>query len=181
MNKKLYLENIIDTWVEPNETDDKIHERYKELNKIVTPMYDFILSYSNYYNTRRDYGNGMLSTMIEIHILTDIYDYNNITVSDLADKWRRSNSAISQIVRRLIGKNLVTRKNSEQDAKIFYLECTNDGKSLVTLHKKYDNLDIIKTRKKLLEKFTIDELVAFDQICLEYTKILRENTSDTDK
>lgn len=56
--KNLYLEEIVDSWVDENESEEKTNERFKKLSEIVDPMYDFILTYSNYYSSRRDYGVG---------------------------------------------------------------------------------------------------------------------------
>lgn len=139
--KNLYLEEIVDSWVDENESEEKTNERFKKLSKIVDPMYDFILTYSNYYSSRRDYGVGEKLTMLEVHYLTDIYDNPGITVTEIAKIWNRSKSAISQTVRKLI--------NWEY------------------------NVDIVKARKRLLRDFTVDELVAFDEICKAYTALLR--------
>ncbi|MDO4594226.1 MAG: MarR family transcriptional regulator, partial [Tissierellia bacterium] len=70
---------------------------------------------------------------------------------------------------------MVIRKNSKEDAKIFHLMPTELGKKVALNHKRYDNVDIVKTKKKLLKEFSVDELVAFDKICKIYTDILREN------
>nr|WP_229050225.1 MarR family transcriptional regulator [Fusobacterium sp. 1001295B_180824_G3] len=111
--------------------------------------------------------------MIEIHILTEIYDNSGITVTKLAEKWCRTSSAISQTVRKLMKWGLINRIGNENNGKIYHLTITKKGKELALIHKKYDNLDIVKTKKKLLKKFTIEELIAFDKICKEYTNILR--------
>ena len=158
-NKKLY--------------EKVVNDRYKKLNGIMEPMYDFILAYSNYYSIRRDYGSGEKFTMIEIHVLTEIYDNSGITVTELAEKWCRTSSAISQTVRKLMKWGLINRVGNENNGKIYHLTITEKGKELALIHKKYDNLDIVKTKKKLLKKFTIEELIAFDKICKEYTNILR--------
>ncbi len=172
--KKLYKKEIIDTWIEDNESLELIEERFVKLNGIMSFMYDFILAYSNYYSIKRDYGTGDKLTMIEAHILTDIYDNSGITVTELACKWHRTSSAISQVVKKLMKSGFVERINNKDNAKIFHLIPTKNGKVVVIAHKKYDNLDIIKTRKKLLEKFSLDEIISFDKICKEYTKILRK-------
>ena len=43
---------------------------------------------------------------------------------------------------------------------------------ILLLLKRYDNIDIVKTNKSLLEKFSVDDLVTFDNILEEYTSIL---------
>ena len=172
-NKKLYEKEILNAQIETNEDEKLVNYRYKKLNGIMEPMYDFILAYSNYYSIRRDYGSGEKFTMIEIHVLTEIYDNSGITVTELAEKWCRTSSAISQTVRKLMKWGLINRVGNENNGKIYHLTITEKGKELASMHKKYDNLDIVKTKKKLLKKFTIEELIAFDKICKEYTNILR--------
>lgn len=48
-------------------------------------------------------------------------------------------------------------------------------------HKRYDNIDIVKTNKSLLEKFSVDDLVTFDNILEEYTSILLEGEEKREK
>lgn len=171
--KKIYNEEIINTWIKEDESEAVINNRYELLNSIMHPMYNFILEYSYYYSIKRDYGTGDKLTMIEVHLLTEINDNIGITVTQLANSWHKTTSAISQVVKKLIAQGFVVREINKLDAKIFNLMITEKGKKIVNAHKKYDNLDIIKTKKKLLEKFTVDELISFDKICIEYTNLLR--------
>ena len=147
MSKKLYEDEILNTKIEANEDEKLINSRYKKLNGIMEAMYDFVLAYSNYYSIRRDYGTGEKFTMIEIHILTEICDNSGITVTELAEKWCRTSSAISQTVKKLIKWGFVNRISNENNGKIFHLSITEKGKELALIHKRYDNLDIIKTKK----------------------------------
>lgn len=175
MKKEIYENEIIDQWVSGDESQKEVDRKYQELSKLLDPMYDFVLAFSNYYNTRRNYGLGPDLTMIEVHILTQIADNPGITVTELANNWNRTTSAISQTVRKLMKQDLVYRENSKVNGKIFHLYTSQAGNDLALSHKKYDNVDNLKTRKKLLETFTVDELVAFDNICKAYTDILRKN------
>ncbi|MDY3005916.1 MarR family transcriptional regulator [Anaerococcus porci] len=175
MKKDIYENEIIDNWVRLDDNKKDTDRKYKELSKLLDPMYDFVLAFSNYYNTRRDYGFGPELTMIEVHILTQISDNPSITVTELAKTWHRSTSAISQTVRKLMKQELVYRKNSKTNGKIFHLYTSSIGDKLALAHKKYDNIDILKTRKKLLKEYSVEELVAFDNICASYTKLLRKS------
>lgn len=177
MKKDIYKNEIINKWASMDDDNKDSSKKYKELSKIIDPMYNFILEFSNYFNIRRSYTIGPELTMIEVHILTQICDNPGITVTELANNWKRTTSAISQTVRKLMKQDLVFRENSKENGKIFHLYTSDFGNKLVSSHKKYDNINILKSRKKLLEKFTVDELVAFDDICEEYTKLLREEIS----
>lgn len=172
---EIYQEEVIDTWIEPDEDSKVVFERYEKLNNIMQPMYNLVLSYSNYYSERKDYGSGVELTMIEVHILQDLLDENYQTVSSLAIKWKRSNSAISQIIRKLEDKDLLERKQNEKDRKSYTLTLTPLGEETVLSHSRYDNVDIVKTHKKLFEKFTPEEMAIFFTICESYNKLLEEN------
>lgn len=177
-HEAIYENEIINTWIENDESEEIVARRYRALSTIMNPMYDFILAYSNYFSTRRNYGYGPELTMIEAHILTHIYDYPDTTVTEIANHWRRTTSAISQIVRKLINLGLVDRVNSKENGAVYHLTTTENGARLALAHKRYDNIDIVKTRKVLLEKFSVEDLQAFDLVCKAYTEILRANDKE---
>lgn len=180
MNRELYENDIINTWVDAEEPPETVNKRFEKLNKKALPLYKFVLAYSNYFNWRKDYGTGDQLTMMEAHILTDIVDAPGTTVTQLAQEWQKTTSAISQIVRRLIQWGFVTRINSKENGKYYYLHPTEKAKCFAIAHKRYDNIDIVKTSKRLLEQFTVDELVAFDNILAAYTQLLND-TIDKEK
>lgn len=172
--KKIYEEEIIDQWIEIDQTKYQADKRYQKLNALMEPVYDFVLSYSNYYNQRRSYGKGPKLTMIEVHILTEISDAKGLTVTELAQKRKRTTSAISQTVKKLMEFDLVYRQNSKTNRKIFHLYPTKLGEEISLYHKKYDNIDIVKTNKKLLEKVSADDLIAFNKVCELYNQLLEK-------
>ncbi|WP_282929146.1 MarR family transcriptional regulator [Anaerococcus sp. Marseille-Q7828] len=176
MKRDIYEEEILDNWASFDDSREETDRKYEKLSMLLDPMYDFVLAFSNYYNTRRNYGIGPDLTMIEVHILTQIADNPGITVTELAEIWHRSTSAISQTVRKLMKQDLVYRENSKENGKIFNLYTSEFGNELALSHKKYDNIDILKTRKKLLNEFSVEELLAFDKVCKAYTDILWNHT-----
>lgn len=149
-------------------------ERYNKLNQIMQPMYDLVLTYSNYYSVRKDYGNGVELTMIEAHILQDLMDPEFQTVSALATKWKRTNSAISQIIRKLEDKGLLERTQNQSDRKSYTLTLTPLGEETVLAHSRYDNIDIVKIHKKLFNKYSPEELAVFFSICEFYNELLTD-------
>ncbi|NME35864.1 MarR family transcriptional regulator [Fusobacterium sp. FSA-380-WT-3A] len=171
--KKLY-EEILNTWIDENETEEITNERFKKLDKKAEILYEFVIAYNSYMNTKKDYGTGEELSMIEAHILLDIVDNKGITVTELSKKWRKTKSAISQTIKSLLKKEYIYRENSQTDAKIFYLLPKEKAFKFVLAHKKYDNIDIIKTNKLLLKKFSIEELGTFYKVLEEYTNILNK-------
>lgn len=167
----LNIENdIID-----NQDIEEVNEIFETLSKNANVLYNFVLAYTDYINTKRDYGTNEKLSMMEAHVLTDIADNPGITVTELSRTWDRTTSAISQTVRKLIKKDLIYRVNSKEDAKIFLLYPSEKAKAFSIAHKKYDNIHIVETNKHLLKKFTVQDLCIFHDIMDEYTKLLKEN------
>ncbi|UUX33791.1 MarR family winged helix-turn-helix transcriptional regulator [Fundicoccus culcitae] len=172
---EVYEKEVISTWVDEDEDIELTAERYKQLNNIMQPMYNLILSYSKYFSIRKDYGTGIELTMIEAHILQDITDPEYQTASALAKKWKRTRSAISQIITKLENKQLIERTANPSDRKSYDLKLTPLGQETALAHSRYDNVDIVKTHKKLFKKFSPVEMAAFFAICESYNEILEEN------
>lgn len=158
-----------------NQDIAEVSELFEKLSKNANVLYNFVLAYTDYINTKRNYGNNEELSMMEAHVLTDIADNPGITVTELSKTWDRTTSAISQTVRKLIKKDLVYRVNSKEDAKFFFLYPSEKGKTFSLAHKKYDNTNIVETNKHLLKKFTMQDLCIFHDIMDEYTKLLKEN------
>lgn len=154
---------------------DKVCELYDKISETVNVLYEFVLAYNDYMGTKRDYGTGDELSMNEAHVLTDIADNPGITVTELSKLWSKTTSALSQTVRKLINKDLIYRVNSKEDAKIFMLYPKQKAIEFSIAHKNYDILDIIKTNKRLLKKFTDQELITFYSVMEEYSKLLKES------
>lgn len=170
-----YKSEVIGVWVDECEAAESAFERFDKLNSIMQPMYDLILSYSNYYSVPKDYGTGIELTMIEVHMLQDLLNPEFQTVSAIAKKWKRTNSAVSQTMSKLEQKGLITRTQNENDRKVFFLNLTDLGKETLLYHSRYDNVDIVKTHKKLFTKFTPEEIAIFFSVCDFYNDILEHN------
>lgn len=156
--------------------DEEIDELFSQINDKMLKIYKFVLIYNDYMNTGHEYSDGVTMSMMEAHILTDICDNENMTVTMLADEWERSKSATSQTVRKLLLKGLIERKESEESGKVFHLSPTEKGKKISDDHKRYDVLDTIKTLKVLNREMTVDEiLIMFDSLDT-YRSLLKQRS-----
>ncbi|MDY0257368.1 MarR family transcriptional regulator [Gudongella oleilytica] len=153
---------------------DDIGMLFDQINQSMLKIYKFVLTYNDYMNSGHEYSDGIPMSMMEAHILTDICDNENMTVTTLAENWERSKSATSQTVRKLMSKGLIQRKESEDSGKVFHLSPTERGKKISDDHKRYDVLDTIKTLKVLNRELSVDEiLIMFNS--LELYKTLLKN------
>jgi DNA-binding MarR family transcriptional regulator len=145
---------------------------YAKLSPRANELYQFIVCYYEYMNQSRDYdGSGELVSMVEIHILTIIADQPGITVSQLAKEWGTTKSAISQTLKKLESKELISRQKKSGNAKTVHIYATEKGEQLNTAHKSYDNMDIMQTQKDLLRSCTSEEIDTFYKVVHEYIKL----------
>ena len=155
-------------------SQEELYRSFHTLDQNMSFIYKFVLHYNDYINTRHDYTSEASLTMLEVHILTDICDQNNPTVSGLAAAWGRAVSATSQTVRRLMSKGLVTRENAPENGKVFYLHPTEKGIRVSDEHKRYDTEDTIKTVKRLMKKLRFDEIETMFKALECYGQLLQE-------
>lgn len=151
---------------------EELNETFNFLNQQMLRVYHFVLSYNDYINTKHPYTEAKALTTLEAHLLTDICDYPDSTVTSLANAWNRSVSATSQTIRKLIQKDLVTRENSKSDAKVFHLRPTEKGLAASDAHKRYDALDTVKTIKCLRHTLTKTEIENMFKALEIYTGLL---------
>jgi DNA-binding MarR family transcriptional regulator len=56
-------------------------------------------------------------------------DHGRSTVTELADRMQLTQSTVTELVTRAESAGLVTRSQSEDDARVFWLELTDEGRS----------------------------------------------------
>lgn len=112
----------------------------------ITPVLrDFSQAMSKYAILDRrafDFGIGIKLFPAEIHMLTAIEQKDGIGVTELAEEFRITKGAVSQLVTKLIKKDLVQKtKNPEHGSRIL-IKATDLGRTAcqhhVEFHKKHD-------------------------------------------
>lgn len=150
---------------------EEINRIYQQISPRADALYRFVVSYHNYMNMMRDYGTGEVISMVEVHILTLIEDHPGITVSELTRIWGTTKGAISQTVKKLEGKGLITRTKNETNGRISHLFASDTGEQLSLAHKSFDNRDILETTHALLQSCTSKEIDTFYKVIGEYSKL----------
>ena len=156
------------------EFDNKseIERVFAQLSPRADELYRFVIQYDSYINEPRDYGTGLVISMVEVHTLTMIQDEPGITVSRLAEKWARTKGAVSQNIAKLEDKKLIYREKDQNDNKIVHLYVTPEGERLSIAHKLFDNMDIMETKRLLLQECTSEEIDTFYKVLHCYLKLL---------
>ena len=78
-----------------------IDDIFHQLNDKAKKVYRFVTVYHDILHFPRDYGTGQPINMVEVHTLTDIAERPGTTVTQLAQYWNRTPSAICQTVKKL--------------------------------------------------------------------------------
>lgn len=160
-------------WDVSEMTREELYSSFQTINSKMKIIYQFVLGYNDYINMGHNYTSELSLTMLEVHLLTDICDNENSTVTSLAEAWGRSMSATSQTVRRLMNKGLVVRENAPGNGKMFYLKATPKGLEVSDEHKRYDVEDTIKTVKRLLETLDYEEIDTMFKALERYGALLK--------
>lgn len=150
-----------------------IDQTFTEFSKNANLLYEFVMLYHEYIYQARDYGNGDMIKMVEVHTLTMIEDNPGITVSELAKLWGRTKGTVSVNVTALEHKGYIYREKAPDNAKVVHLYVTEQGRELSTIHKVYDNLDIVQTQSDLLKSCTHQELDCFYKVLGAYLDLFR--------
>lgn len=111
-----------------------------------------------------DYGTGEDYTHTEVHLLKCIADHPGITVTEIAYNYAKTKGAISQILKKLIEKDLILQKPStEMGDKRIFLYLTPRGEQLNACHIAYDEAHSGETMNLVRQLHSPEEIdIAFD-------------------
>lgn len=118
----------------------------------------------------KDYGDGRMVTMSEAHTLDSIYRNPGITNTELAVDWRKTKSAISQMVHRLVTKGLVEERKTDGNKKNVRLYVTPEGERLCEKHYLYDVIRMTEIRDELRKTCTEEEIESFFKVVREWRR-----------
>lgn len=152
----------------------QLDQLYRQLNDKVYDLYTFVEKYSEFMHAPKDYDTGEAIGTIDVHTLTYIEQNPGTTITALAKDWKKTKSAVSQTVRRLVENGYVERVRQENNAKTVYLYPTEKGIAMSTAHKLYDIADITQTHQALLKSCTEAEIDVFFKVVAAYARLLVE-------
>ena len=142
----------------------------EELLERADILYSFNMLFSDYEQTLRDYGNGVLMTMSEIHILDYINEKPGITAAEIADHFLITASAVSQVLSRLEKRAYITREHQSGKKKLIYP--TEIGTRLCNNHRAFDIQALSKTYNYLLRDCLPEEIQTFYKVMKVYNNIM---------
>lgn len=148
----------------------------KKYNYSIADMADILHQASSLYmasNIPTDYGTGDKYTSVEVHMLKYIIDHPGKTVTDLAKEWDKTKAAISQMMKKLEGKDLIMKKAAPDSHKKQLYFATSKGIELNETHLKYDSVVFAETINLLKETCSEDEIMLCFHVLKKYSSARR--------
>lgn len=112
--------------------------------------YRLINKYNQKTKTAKQYGTEDLLYPAEVHMIEIIGTYEKITTTKLAEVLGITKGAVSQITRKLLEKNLITKVPSKEKTNQVLISLTEKGSIVYSCHR--------DMHKEMLDK--IDELLS---------------------
>ena len=109
-------------------------EQYKKLLQSFDKGYELCYEYDS---MPHQYGDEVLYQS-EMHFLEVVGDTPSITITVISQQLGKSKSACSQMVRKLVKKELLTQERNEKNNREYYLNLTERGKEIYEVHKEFD-------------------------------------------
>lgn len=118
--------------------------------------YDLMLEYDS---LPHYYGSDVLY-QAEAYIVNHIGHTPNITTTELAETLKKTPSACSQIVRKLIDKGLVVQTRNVKNKRVYNLTLTADGEKIYQEHIKF-NEECQEITFRMLAEFSDEDLATY--------------------
>ena len=148
-------------------------ERSEILKKLWAEQDEAFELMTEYDSLPHHYGENVLY-QAEAYIVHAIGDQPNITTTEIAAKQKKTTSACSQIVKKLIAKGLVEQTRNEENKRIYNLTLTKDGERLYKDHVKFNEMCQGITFD-LLSGFADEELEIHTRVQNAINKAYRED------
>jgi len=128
--------------------------------KFLYKLYDYTMISNDYDAIPRDYGVDQKIYINEAHTLAHIYNNEGITISDIAQIENKTLSALSQKIKKLQNKGLITKERDPVDYKKFNLFTTDQGKIVCQNQLRMDKIFF----DNILDKIDTWESMDFDSM-----------------
>jgi len=154
-------------------------DKEKVFYELMETLYETSRLISSYENIPRKYGTEDELYMIEVHTLNLIGDQVKTNTSEIADLTNRTKSAVSQMVDKLIKKDLAFKYRNPDNYRELTIELTPKGKLVYEYHKKLDEEEY-GSHLKNLEQFTVEDFQNYIKILNVINRRTRKVLNDRD-
>lgn len=140
-------------------------------NEIAQAFERVVHKYYKSEDIKRQYGTNMVLTRKEIHTIQFIGECPGIGVVELAEKQGVTKGATSQMVKKLVEKGLVIKKQSLSSESEICLELTDLGQKAFKGHEDFHN-NAGKQWEQILDKMSKDDIQVIQRFINSVEKML---------
>ena len=148
-------------------------EQYKELLQRFDKGYELCYEYDS---MPHQYGDEVLYQS-EMHFLEVVGDTPSITITVISQQLGKTKSACSQMVRKLVKKELLTQERNEKNNREYYLNLTERGKEIYEVHKEFDEKCMQRTYKSLAD-FSEEELQSYISVQKTLNQVFQKDVDE---
>lgn len=131
--------------------------------EMMETVYEYSRKISSYESIPRQYGTVDEIYMVEAHTLNLIGDKIQTNITELAELTNKTKGALSQMVERLIKKEMVTKSKNPFDNREIIIQLTDKGKIVYDYHKELDKTEYSRLLNQL-EEFSADDFIKYKKI-----------------
>jgi DNA-binding MarR family transcriptional regulator len=121
----------------------------------------------------RDYGIGVCLFQSEIHTLSAIYSNSGVNASELARVLGITNGAVTQVVNKLVKKDLLEKYNEASNKKEVYFRLTQRGSKACEIHNRLEQ-DMFADTLSFLENLDNEGINVISVFMEKLTKDLKK-------
>lgn len=149
--------------------------REEKCLEIIINMDKIFNNHAGYNQIQRKYEEeGNIYFEKEVHLLKQIIENPNETVTDIAEKTMRTKSSVSQILKRLITKKLIKIDKNPKDKREVIFIPTEEGIKLYKAHEYYDS-KMAFLLSNFLKEYSNEDIELFLEILKKYYEYLTQN------
>ncbi len=134
---------------------------------------------NEYDSLLHDY-NGVVMFQAESQMVKAIGDSPGITASRLAEQFKKTKSACSQLVRKLKKKGWIMQKRNEENSREYNLFLTETGKDIYSRHRDFED-SCYRRAFEMLSDITPDEMESYIKIQKRLNKAFEMDVSQSKK
>lgn len=151
--------------------------REKKCLDVIISIERVFNTYSSYSQSQREYyQKGGNYYEKEVHILKEIIENPTQTITQIAEKTNRTKSSVSQVVKRLVEKNLISLEKSNTDKRKVIFNTTEQGRKLYEAHNRYDD-KMAYFLSEFFSEFSDEEIEKFEKMLNKYNQYILQGYS----
>lgn len=152
---------------------NKKEQQYEELIKSFDKGYELCMEYDS---IPHYYGDEVLYQS-EMHFLQEVGNTPNITITVIAKQIGKTQSACSQMVRKLIKKHLITQERNPDNNREYYLNLTAKGFAIYYAHEEFDRKCLQRIHESLKD-FSAAELQSYISIQKTLNEVFTKDVTE---